>query len=1014
MKNQKGITLVSLIVTIILVLILSTVGLNASLSAYRNMKLQNFIAKMKVIQEKVNTIKDNYRNWEGYNQSKEQDEGYYKDVLGFEKPPATEKGNFEVIIGKICDYYDVEDKNNVTEILQKVPSFQASDADFGNYYYFDSKAIEEKLDIKNIDEIKVLINFATGNVIELNGVSESGNSNVKIYRLYDYGAGNQLIVSAKNDGKIIIKSEIIKNYGLKKRVKISLVSNKTIIKGDGTTENIDVLEDEIPLINKVYYKVANTVDGTGNLILPNNWTDAYQLENFEFINNEAYFNLNITGKYIFKVITYNNESYEQKIDIASAIDESIDIQLCNPPILVEGMKPVYWDESKETASQLTEVSDINSPLWYDYSSTQNRWANVQTEDGSLWVWIPRYAVDNIITPTKFEFLTSISNTTTNNLKTFDKELVQKIFTEDGEITGIWVAKFQGKYDFSKNITSFIPGTSLANTTALNAKSYCKNTIIDSEKIYARLMNDNSKKAITDLTSILGITISTSSNNNYAGGGSSQYTYVSKGIESSTSNVYGIYDLKAGIEITANSTLTDEGRYRSIAYSTETDFNNPTVSVSQTSVEQFSVSVQVTASDKESGLGTNPTYNYYIKPSSEATYPTNPITSTQSTNYTFTGLMHNTNYDVKVTVSDMAGNIGIGYVLNIKTNKYITIQYLKDTQETVESNTTLEDGRGGKIVIPIACTVAPDSSIYVSEGVVIITPDGSEWVWVPVTDINSMARATSGTDSNGLTNYQGKLYNFSYNGYTEHSSYGQGTEKSREPSLVTGNAADTSAILTTITGTSYDAKSSYYSTILGFGSAQAFGQQMQNDFNEMVTNVQKYGGFYVARYETSINPSGIAQSKKGAEPTSAETVPEKSWYGLYKVQKKYATDNDWTNFIGSSMIWGCQYDQMLIWMQKNGVKVTYTEPVSDTDGNGYVRNTTSICGNEIDDKLNNVYDLLGNRREMTMEAYGSNIRVRRSGDKDDEKNITLRQTSGSNAVPTYSGSYTGSRMTFYLK
>ena len=31
----------------------------------------------------------------------------------------------------------------------------------------------------------------------------------------------------------------------------------------------------------------------------------------------------------------------------------------------------------------------NDPDWYDYNT--QKWANVQTKDGSFWVWIPRFA-----------------------------------------------------------------------------------------------------------------------------------------------------------------------------------------------------------------------------------------------------------------------------------------------------------------------------------------------------------------------------------------------------------------------------------------------------------------------------------------------------------------------------------------------------------------------------------------------------------------------------------------------
>ena len=55
------------------------------------------------------------------------------------------------------------------------------------------------------------------------------------------------------------------------------------------------------------------------------------------------------------------------------------------PVLGAGMTPVKWNG--------TEWANTNSSdaEWYDYS--QSKWANAKTADGSMWVWIPRYAYE---------------------------------------------------------------------------------------------------------------------------------------------------------------------------------------------------------------------------------------------------------------------------------------------------------------------------------------------------------------------------------------------------------------------------------------------------------------------------------------------------------------------------------------------------------------------------------------------------------------------------------------------
>lgn len=61
---------------------------------------------------------------------------------------------------------------------------------------------------------------------------------------------------------------------------------------------------------------------------------------------------------------------------------------------------------------------------------------------------------------------------------------------------------------------------------------------------------------------------------------------------------------------------------------------------------------------------------------------------------------------------------------------------------------------GNVPIPAGTTYIEGT---VDTGVVIeIDEDKSQFVWVPVLDITNMAIETSGTDSNGRKNYQGKL------------------------------------------------------------------------------------------------------------------------------------------------------------------------------------------------------------------------------------------------------------------
>lgn len=168
MKNKKGITIVSLVVTITILLLLSTVTINVTLDTYRMANVQSYIAKMRVIQGKVDNISGETSDVSGY---------------GFQKLSdlqATDQETYQEFLDKIT--------NPTKYHIDVNTSWNASlDTDVNNYYYFDEKDLE-KIGLKNQDVV-IVINFATRNVISKKGVEYKGKS---YYRQYDLQGGDQL------------------------------------------------------------------------------------------------------------------------------------------------------------------------------------------------------------------------------------------------------------------------------------------------------------------------------------------------------------------------------------------------------------------------------------------------------------------------------------------------------------------------------------------------------------------------------------------------------------------------------------------------------------------------------------------------------------------------------------------------------------------------------------------------------------------------------------------------------
>ena len=65
--------------------------------------------------------------------------------------------------------------------------------------------------------------------------------------------------------------------------------------------------------------------------------------------------------------------------------------------------------------------------------------------------------------------------------------------------------------------------------------------------------------------------------------------------------------------------------------------------------------------------------------------------------------------------------------------------------------------------------------------------------------------------------------------------------------------------------------------------------MNERYNEMVNSVAKYGGFWVARYETSLRTTtkGIIQ----IQSTSGKKVMTANWYDMYYNQESKINSNN---------------------------------------------------------------------------------------------------------------------------
>lgn len=162
MKNNKGISLISLAVIVFIMLLLASITIVSSRDAYSVIKTQNFVSKMKIIQAKVDEV--------------------------------CEKGNYEPQYGDKISNADnyTEFGDIINELKEKdgINSWDSSsDEDLTNYYYFTPENLYDEFGIKDVN-LTVIINFNTRNVISQKGVTIDG---VTYYRQYDIDSGEKLM-----------------------------------------------------------------------------------------------------------------------------------------------------------------------------------------------------------------------------------------------------------------------------------------------------------------------------------------------------------------------------------------------------------------------------------------------------------------------------------------------------------------------------------------------------------------------------------------------------------------------------------------------------------------------------------------------------------------------------------------------------------------------------------------------------------------------------------------------------
>ena len=503
-----------------------------------------------------------------------------------------------------------------------------------------------------------------------------------------------------------------------------------------------------------------------------------------------------------------------------------------------------------------------------------------------------------------------------------------------------------------------------------------------------------------------------------------------------------------------------------------DQTGPSVTINSVEATEGTIKVDVSATDKETGVSK---YRYYISTNGGSSYELKGEVAVNT--YTYEGLTHSTKYIIKIEAVDGAGNVGEAVTQEVTTSDlqidinnvitiirkygatgsgviqlqldeqyantgfhieyqiggttgnwtegdiitglsngqviYVTIsdgtnridtykeilvegleeyEYYEDGSGNTSENKTVQYTQDGKTAyIPAGFKVGTTESVNnIDNGLVIQDKAGNEFVWVPVEQAiedgdntkKPMARYQKDSDRY----FEGIGYNFSGTTSSKISATTiLGTSGKREPSLVTNGADYTWDIANgKAVGQTYDVLENYYkymdfgtsSGVNVFNTYTEFGQYMNEQYTNMVRSVEKYGGFYIARYETStlnnvVTKDAVVQSKLGQDPRNAQ-----DWYKEYYYQDSNINSKNpyyGSTSVTSSMIWGSQWDAVLNWMLEDEKTKEFPSKVV-----GNHTDAVAKTGQYTDDMAKNIFDLSSNVTEWTQEAEGTAYRNYRGG------------------------------------
>ncbi len=187
MKNNKGVTLISLITSVVLLIIIAGLTISTSVSSFNQMKFEGKKSEIEEMQKLVDEIATDYQTYllERHSGNNEYVD-YFKVRYGvdFSSKLLLQSSNLDLARNVISKYPDLAKPGN-------------------NVFLFKSNDISKNFDLKGIND--VIVDFSTRTVYSVEGIKDPSDKNVIYYTQSDW----------KNDPKITYTPPITVTQGPK-------------------------------------------------------------------------------------------------------------------------------------------------------------------------------------------------------------------------------------------------------------------------------------------------------------------------------------------------------------------------------------------------------------------------------------------------------------------------------------------------------------------------------------------------------------------------------------------------------------------------------------------------------------------------------------------------------------------------------------------------------------------------------------------------------------------------------